>query len=133
MHHVLLLKTIKLSLKVLLLLLLTRHRAWWLHDSENSTYAMCSLPTCYHTIIEIDIISPCTFVYLSNKILPYHAISNANRSSKHLTSDNTPSLSTSHPSSPPPPSPSHKYTSCKSSRHNAYNFESPLPCNKYAN
>ena len=48
------------------------HKPWWLHDSENSTYSMCSLPTFYHTIIKIDIISPCTFDYLSNKILPYH-------------------------------------------------------------
>ena len=44
----------------------------WLHNSENSTYSMCSLPTCNHILIANDIISPCTLLYLSNKIIPYH-------------------------------------------------------------
>ena len=47
---------------------------WWLHNSENSTYSMCSLPTCNHILIANDIISPCTLLYLSNKIIPYHTI-----------------------------------------------------------
>ena len=37
---------------------------WWLHTSKNSTYSMCSLPTCNHIIIANDIISPCTLLYL---------------------------------------------------------------------
>ena len=33
---------------------------------------MCSLPTCNHILIANDIISLCTLLYLSNKIIPYH-------------------------------------------------------------
>ena len=50
------------------------YNLWWLHNSENYTYPMCSLPTCNHIIIANDIISPCTLLYLSNKIIPYHTI-----------------------------------------------------------
>ena len=40
--------------------------------TAKTTYSMCSFPTCNHIIIENDIISPCTLVYLSNKNIPYY-------------------------------------------------------------
>ena len=51
------------------------NRHCWLHCMQSwCKNSMCTLQTYYHTITKIDIISPCTLVYWSNKILPYYTI-----------------------------------------------------------